>query len=109
MFKWDELHCRFGFYAALGIHPAMLSQDIYMIMDITRTVIVCYTPKRKFMLLLCHMPLITNSEAHRPWISGIQHHLLERIDPSTSFHRRQDSVIVPQFLSRGCGTRKCFQ
>ena len=35
MFKWDELHCRFGFYAALGTHPAMLSQDMYITMDIT--------------------------------------------------------------------------
>lgn len=44
------------------------------------------------------MPLVANSEAHWPGISRIQRHLLETIDPSTSFDRRQDSVIVSRFL-----------
>ena len=98
-----KLHCRFGFYAASGTHPAMLSQtDVYERKFIINVVhFRCSAPLYGLILhklLPCHMPLVANSEAYRPGISRIQHHLLERINPSTSFDRRQDSVIVSEFL-----------
>lgn len=44
------------------------------------------------------MPLITNPKALWPRIICIQHHLFERIYPSTSLDSWQDSVIFSQLL-----------